>query len=44
VQRFELDWDFAEVYGEKWRFLNDAQPSSVYLAEGSEILVSPELG
>lgn len=44
VQSYELKWDFAAVYGEKWRFLNDAKPASVYLAEGSEILVSPELG
>lgn len=44
VLSYDLRWDFAAVYGEKWRFLNEAEPASVYLAEGSEILVSPELG
>lgn len=44
VTSYELSWDFAAAYGEKWRFLNATKPASVYLAEGSEILVSPELG
>lgn len=43
VASYKLKWDFGTIYGEKWRFLNGTEPASVYLAEGSDILVSPEL-
>ncbi|MEO8590827.1 MAG: DUF2071 domain-containing protein [Flavobacteriales bacterium] len=34
-----IDVDFAASYGEHFRFLNDAEPRSVFLAEGSPIVV-----
>lgn len=43
VQSHTLDWDFGTVYGPTWSFLNDTDPRSVYLAEGSAIAVSPRL-
>jgi hypothetical protein len=36
---YKVDTDFAKVYGERFAFLNDAQPASVMLAEGSPITV-----
>lgn len=39
VRNFKLDVDFGEVYGQKFDFLNELQPDSVMLAEGSEITV-----
>jgi uncharacterized protein len=34
-----LKLDFAELYGEKWNFLNNQIPYSSFIAEGSEIKV-----
>jgi hypothetical protein len=34
-----IDIDFRKVYGQAFGFLDDAKPSSVLLAEGSEVLV-----
>lgn len=42
VREFELDVDFAGTYGEQFGFLNTVQPSSIFLAEGSEITVEPK--
>ncbi|GAB5557699.1 MAG: DUF2071 domain-containing protein [Schleiferiaceae bacterium] len=39
VQSFAIDVDFGAVYGPEFAFLNDLQPQSVMLAEGSEITV-----
>lgn len=39
VLDLRLNWDWAATYGEKWRFLNDAEPHSVTLAEGSAVTV-----
>jgi uncharacterized protein YqjF (DUF2071 family) len=39
IQNYEVDVDFATVYGADFAFLQDMQPASVYLAEGSEIIV-----
>jgi uncharacterized protein len=39
VMDYTIDVDFAAVYGQPFAFLNDAKPLSVFLAEGSEILV-----
>ena len=36
---FKIDVDFADVYGNEFGDLRSAQPVSVFLAEGSEILV-----
>ncbi|MDX2361536.1 MAG: DUF2071 domain-containing protein [Crocinitomicaceae bacterium] len=39
VQSYEVNADFGVTYGEEFQFLNDLEPSSVMLAEGSEITV-----
>jgi len=39
VESFKVDVDFALNYGESFRFLNQADPASVILVEGSEISV-----
>lgn len=39
IKEYEVNVDFAKVYGNDFAFLQDAEPVSVYLAEGSEILV-----
>lgn len=39
VVQYQIDVDFEKVYGETFSFLNDLNPSSVMLAEGSEITV-----
>ena len=39
IRNYEVNVDFATVYGPDFAFLQDVKPLSVYLAEGSEILV-----
>lgn len=39
VKEFQIEVDFGAVYGEKFSFLTNQEPSSVMLAEGSEITV-----
>lgn len=39
VRQYELDCDFGRLYGEKFAFLNQQQPVSVFLAEGSPIRI-----
>lgn len=39
VKDFDLKIDFATVYGSEFTFLNQKEPASVMLAEGSEITV-----
>jgi len=39
VKEYEVDVDFNKVYGSDFAFLKDETPMSVYLAEGSEIIV-----
>ncbi len=39
VEKFEINVDFGMVYGRKFEFLNQQEPVSVMLAEGSEITV-----
>jgi len=39
VKEYEVKVDFNKVYGTDFSFLQDQKPLSVYLAEGSEILV-----
>lgn len=39
VKEFSIDVDFGKVYGNEFAFLNELQPVSVMLAEGSEISV-----
>jgi uncharacterized protein YqjF (DUF2071 family) len=42
VKSLELHWDFAEVYGSKWKFLGEQRPISTILAAGSGIKVFPK--
>jgi uncharacterized protein YqjF (DUF2071 family) len=39
VQEFQINVDFGEVYGKEFEFINQLEPASVMLAEGSEITV-----
>ena len=39
VENFKVEVDFALNYGESFRFLNEADPASVILVEGSEVSV-----
>ena len=39
VIKFNHNFDFAEIYGNHWKFLNEKQPFNVTLAEGSPVLV-----
>jgi uncharacterized protein len=39
VHRYEIDVNFAQLYGMEFESLNHQKPESVFLAEGSEILV-----
>jgi hypothetical protein len=38
----QMQWDFAALYGDEWRFLNDREPDSLVIAAGSEIAVYPK--
>lgn len=39
VNKYDIDVDFGVVYGDKFEFLRIQKPHSVFLAEGSEVLV-----
>lgn len=39
VLKYDIDVDFGAIYGKDFAFLKDLTPSSVFLAEGSEISV-----
>jgi len=39
VQDWALDFDFGAVYGDRFAFLNERQPTTVFLAEGSEVSI-----
>lgn len=39
VKQYNIDCNFAELYGNNFTFLNDKQPASVFLAEGSPVTV-----
>ncbi|HEV3146714.1 MAG TPA: DUF2071 domain-containing protein [Gemmataceae bacterium] len=39
VSEWDLDWDWAGLYGPEWAFLADAEPHSVMLAAGSPVSV-----
>lgn len=41
VRSFELDWDWQAVYGPYWAPLQQMQPMSVLLAQGSAVKVFP---
>ncbi len=41
VQNYQMRVDFARLYGEQWRFLQNQRPDSVVLAEGSQIAIYP---
>lgn len=39
VKEFTINVDFLDLYGSQFAFLNQAQPNSVFLVEGSAILI-----
>lgn len=39
LKKFEHNVDFGVVYGEKWAFLNEAEPMHTLIAKGSSIKV-----
>ena len=39
MKDYSIDVDFGAVYGREFEFLTKAVPRSVFLAEGSEIVV-----
>ena len=39
VKEFSIDCDFEKLYGDAFSFLSNAEPTSVFLAEGSDISV-----
>jgi len=39
VNEFTINADFEDLYGKDFAFLNDAKPNSVFLVEGSEVLI-----
>lgn len=39
TKEYRIDVDFGKSYGSKFAFMNDHQPESVFLAEGSEIVM-----
>jgi uncharacterized protein len=43
VNSFESQIDFGELYGNEFEFLKTTKPSSVFLAEGSEISIGSEV-
>lgn len=43
VRSVNLDWDWHAIYGPRWSFLEEQQPYSVMLAEGSSVSVSPKI-
>lgn len=43
VEQYSCDVAFAKLYGQEFEFLRDAKPSSVFLAEGSEISIGSKI-
>ena len=39
INDFEINCDFGKLYGARFSFLNNLKPSSIFLAEGSEVIV-----
>ncbi len=39
VKEFTINADFEDLYGQDFAFLNQAKPNSVFLVEGSEVLI-----
>jgi hypothetical protein len=39
VKNYEIDCDFAALYGAEYVFLNNKKPYSIFMAKGSEIAV-----
>ncbi len=39
VKSYEIKTDFGRLYGEKFSFLNQAKPHSIFMAKGSEVAV-----
>jgi uncharacterized protein YqjF (DUF2071 family) len=39
VHHYSIDADFEDLYGKEFSFLNQSKPSSVFLVEGSDVLI-----
>jgi uncharacterized protein YqjF (DUF2071 family) len=39
VHQYTIDADFEDLYGKEFSFLNQSKPSSVFLVEGSDVLI-----
>ncbi|MDQ3015169.1 MAG: DUF2071 domain-containing protein [Bacteroidota bacterium] len=39
---YKVNLDFGKAYGEQFAFLSDAKPTSAFLAEGSDITLTPQ--
>lgn len=39
VNNYTIDADFEDLYGKEFAFLNDCKPNSVFLVEGSDVLI-----
>jgi uncharacterized protein YqjF (DUF2071 family) len=39
VKNYSIDADFEDLYGKEFAFLNDCKPNSVFLVEGSDVLI-----
>ena len=42
VGDYKINCDFTALYGEKFSFLNNAEPSSIFMAKGSEVKIFPK--
>lgn len=40
IRSYQVDVDFGAIYGEQFAFLSKEKPASVFLAEGSEVVVN----
>jgi hypothetical protein len=41
LKKYETNFDFGKIYGEKWEMLNYSKPFNVTFAEGSAVKVYP---
>ena len=39
IKNYEINCDFGRLYGEKFNFLNDTKPHSIFMAKGSPVAV-----
>lgn len=42
VAEYTINCDFKEIYGDKFSFLSEMKPSSIFMAKGSEVRIFPK--